>query len=54
MLAGMPTLRHPDGDDALQAGDLVCFPEGPAGAHRLSNRGDEVVRMLSSRPPGSR
>ena len=46
VLAGTPTLRHPDGDDALQAGDLVCFPEGPAGAHRLINRGEEVVRML--------
>lgn len=46
VLAGMPTQRHPDGDDALQAGDLVCFPEGPAGAHRLINRGDQVVRML--------
>jgi uncharacterized cupin superfamily protein len=24
----------------------VCFPEGPAGAHRLLNRGDSVVRAL--------
>jgi uncharacterized cupin superfamily protein len=47
VLAGMPTLRHPDGEDVLQADDLVCFPEGPAGARRLINRGDQVVRVLS-------
>jgi uncharacterized cupin superfamily protein len=39
-------LRHPHGEDQLEAGDLVCFPEGPAGAHRLLNRGDSVVRAL--------
>ena len=30
----------------LEAGDLVCLPEGPAGAHRLLNRGESVVRAL--------
>jgi len=46
VLAGTPTLRHPRGEDHLETGDLVCFPEGPAGAHRLLNRGDSVVRAL--------
>ena len=46
VLAGTPTLRHPEGEDQLQAGDLVCFPEGPAGAHQLLNRGESVVRAL--------
>ena len=46
VLAGTPTLRHPQGDDRLEAGDLVCFPEGPAGAHRLLNRGESVVHAL--------
>jgi uncharacterized cupin superfamily protein len=46
VLAGMPTLRHPYGEDVLQAGDVVCFAEGPAGAHRLINRGHQVVRMM--------
>jgi uncharacterized cupin superfamily protein len=46
VLAGMPTLRHPYGEDVLHAGDLVCFPEGPAGAHRLINRGQQVVRVV--------
>lgn len=46
VLAGTPTLRHPQGEDHLEAGDLVCLPEGPAGAHRLLNRGESVVRAL--------
>ena len=32
ILAGAPTLRHPYGEDRLDAGDLLCLPEGPAGA----------------------
>jgi uncharacterized cupin superfamily protein len=46
VLAGTPTLRHPQGEDHLEAGDLVCLREGPAGAHRLVNRGESVVRAL--------
>jgi uncharacterized cupin superfamily protein len=46
VLAGTPTLRHDEGAEVLRAGDLVCFPEGPAGAHRLSNAGDTLVRAL--------
>jgi uncharacterized cupin superfamily protein len=46
VLAGTPTLRHPQGEDQLEAGDLVCLPEGPAGAHRLLNGGESVVRAL--------
>jgi uncharacterized cupin superfamily protein len=46
VLDGTLTLRHPDGEDELAAGDLVCFPAGPEGAHKLTNRGSEVVRML--------
>jgi uncharacterized cupin superfamily protein len=46
VLDGRLTVRHPDGEDDLGPGDLVCFPRGPAGAHKLMNRGDEPVRML--------
>ena len=46
VLAGAPTLRHPGGEDLLEVDDLVCFPEGPSGAHQLVNRGDEAVRLL--------
>jgi uncharacterized cupin superfamily protein len=35
VLTGTPTLRRPDGEDLLEPGDLVCFSEGPAGAHQL-------------------
>jgi uncharacterized cupin superfamily protein len=46
VLGGTPTLRHPDGESPLGAGDLVCFPEGPAGAHRLINGSESPVRAL--------
>lgn len=46
VLAGRPTLRHPDGEDELEPGDLVCFPNGPAGAHKLTNHGDEPARLI--------
>jgi uncharacterized cupin superfamily protein len=46
VLTGTPTLRHPAGTEVLAAGDLVCFPDGPAGAHRLINPGDAVTRIV--------
>ncbi len=46
VLAGTPSLRHPSGADQLAAGDVVCFPHGPAGAHRLTNPGDDTARVL--------
>ena len=47
VLAGTPTLRHPQGDDRLEPGDLVCRPEGPAGAHQLRD-GDWRVLVLET------
>jgi uncharacterized cupin superfamily protein len=46
VLAGTPTLRDPDGEHELVAGDLVCFPPNPDGAHKVTNRTDGVVRLL--------
>jgi len=46
VLSGTPTLRHPGGEDPLEAGDVVCFVEGPEGAHRVSNQGREAARVL--------
>jgi uncharacterized cupin superfamily protein len=46
VVAGRPTLRHPAGEDELEPGDLVCFPEGPEGAHKVTNGTDETVRVL--------
>ena len=46
VVAGRPTLRHPAGEDELEPGDLVCFPEGPEGAHKVTNATDETVRIM--------
>ena len=46
VLSGTPVLRHQHGEDPLRPGDLVCLPEGPAGAHRLLNRSESAVRAL--------
>jgi uncharacterized cupin superfamily protein len=46
VLEGRPTLRHPGGEDELDPGDAVCFPEGPEGAHKVTNRTDARVRVL--------
>jgi uncharacterized cupin superfamily protein len=46
VLTGRPTVRHPQGDDVLEPGDLVCFPLGPDGAHAVRNDGDEPARLI--------
>ena len=46
VLAGTPTLRHPDGRDELAVGDMVVFPEGAGGAHQLINESSAVTRVL--------
>ena len=46
VLEGKLTVRHPEGEDELDRGDLVCFPAGPEGAHKLTNHGEENVKML--------
>jgi uncharacterized cupin superfamily protein len=43
---GRPTLRVPDGEHELRPGDVVCFPEGPEGAHQVRNDTDEPVKVL--------
>ena len=46
VLDGRPTVRHPGGEDELDPGDVVCFPEGPEGAHKVTNGSDALVRVL--------
>jgi len=46
VLEGRVSVRHPRGEDALEAGDLACFPAGPDGAHKLTNRGERNARVL--------
>jgi uncharacterized cupin superfamily protein len=45
VVAGRPTLRTPDGEQELRAGDVVCFPGSPEGAHTVHGPGR--VLMLS-------
>lgn len=46
VVSGNPVLRHPRGEEMLAPGDVVCFPEGPLGAHKLTNHGAEPARVL--------
>jgi len=46
VLQGRPTLRRPNGEEELEPEDVVCFPEGPEGAHKVTNETDETVRVL--------
>jgi uncharacterized cupin superfamily protein len=55
VVEGTVVVRAPDGEHTLQRGDLVRFPRGPEGAHKVMNRSDAPARtlMFSSvgRPP---
>jgi uncharacterized cupin superfamily protein len=46
VLAGRPTLRHPDGSDQLEPWDVAFFTTGPDGAHAVRNDTEETVRVL--------
>jgi uncharacterized cupin superfamily protein len=50
---GELTLRTPEGERRLRAGDIVCFPPGADGAHAVRNDGPGTVRfaMPSSAAP---
>ena len=43
---GQLVLRAPDGEHTLERGDLVHFPAGPDGAHKVMNRSDAPARTL--------
>jgi uncharacterized cupin superfamily protein len=46
VLEGTLILRVPDGEQEVGRGDLACFPSGPEGAHKLTNRSQEKARIL--------
>jgi uncharacterized cupin superfamily protein len=46
VLEGEPTLRHPEGSDVLAPWDVVFFPRGPEGAHKVGNETAAAVRVL--------
>ncbi|HXD63083.1 MAG TPA: cupin domain-containing protein [Solirubrobacteraceae bacterium] len=54
VLEGTATVRTPDGEQTAPRGALMCFPAGPAGAHKVTNAGTEPVLALmwsSAREP---
>jgi uncharacterized cupin superfamily protein len=46
VVEGSVVVRVPDGEDTLERGDVVCFPSGPAGAHKVMNRGNSAARIV--------
>lgn len=46
VVAGTIAVRTPDGEHTLDRGDLVRFPAGPAGAHKIMNKSDSPARAL--------
>jgi len=43
---GTVVVRAPDGEHTLERGDLVRFPAGRDGAHKVMNRSDAPARTL--------
>jgi len=46
LLSGELTIRIPEGEVTMRAGDVTCFPVGPEGAHQLTNRGGQIARFV--------
>jgi uncharacterized cupin superfamily protein len=46
VLEGELVLRIPEGEEVVGRGDLVRFPKGPDGAHKLTNRGEQPARII--------
>ena len=46
VLEGNPTLRTPAGEEQIGPMEMVFFPTGPEGAHRVYNRTGAAVRVL--------
>jgi uncharacterized cupin superfamily protein len=46
VLEGNPILRDPEGEHRLEPGDVVLFPEGPDGAHKLTNPDAGTARVM--------
>jgi uncharacterized cupin superfamily protein len=45
VIDGELTLRTPDGERVLRAGDVACFPAGPKGAHAARNHSSATARF---------
>ncbi len=46
ILEGTGVVRTPDGEIAVAPGQVVVFPPGPAGAHRMTNTGTGPLRYV--------
>jgi uncharacterized cupin superfamily protein len=46
VLRGRPTLRGASAERELDEGEVVSFPVGREGAHRIDNRSDSPVRVM--------
>jgi len=46
VVSGTPTLRTPEGERELRAGDVIGFPQREEGAHTFYNRGSEPARIV--------
>lgn len=54
VLDGTVVVRTPAEEAELLRGEMICFARGPAGAHKVSNRGEAVARVVmfsSAREP---
>jgi uncharacterized cupin superfamily protein len=45
VLAGSPTLRTPEAEEELRPWDVAFFPDGEDGAHKVTNRTEQTVRV---------
>ena len=52
VLSGRVDVRTPEGEEELGPMEVVCFPFGPEGAHKVTNRSEETARvvMFSTKP----
>ena len=46
VLSGRVDVRTPEGEEELGPMEVVCFPFGPEGAHKVTNRGEETARVV--------
>ena len=52
VLEGAPVLRTPEGERTLEPGDVVCFPAGEAGAHKVTAGAERArVALASTKNP---
>ena len=46
VLDGELIMRLPGGEEQIGRGDVICFPAGPEGGHKVTNRGQAPARIV--------